>query len=127
MRHYFTALLLIGALTASGGAAQAHHSFAMFDQENLIELEGVVQEFRYTSPHSLIILVVKEKDGSTQAWSLEGAAPTALVREGWTNKTLKPGDELKMTIAPLRSGAPGGSWSAGKITYKDGRPVAEPQ
>ena len=28
-----------------------------------------------------------------------------------------------MIIAPLRSGAPGGAWSADKIKFKDGRPV----
>jgi len=95
----------------------------MFDQENPIELEGVVQEFKFTSPHSFIILAVKQQDGSTQLWSLEGAAPSALVRDGWSSKTLKPGDELKLTIEPLRSGAPGGSWSVRKTKLKDGQPI----
>jgi hypothetical protein len=46
-----------------------------------------------------------------------------LVRDGWSSKTLKAGDELKMTIEPLRSGAPGGSWNVGKTKFKDGRPI----
>jgi hypothetical protein len=117
------ALLLSGAFIATSGAAMAHHSFAMFDQENPIELEGVVQEFKFTSPHTFIILVVKQQDGSTQAWSLEGGAPSALVRDGWSSKTIKPGDELKMTIEPLRSGAPGGAWNVGRTKFKDGRPI----
>jgi hypothetical protein len=123
MRREFTALLVSGVLIAAGGAAMAHHSFAMFDQENLIELEGVVQEFKFTSPHSFIILAVKQQDGSSQAWSLEGAAPSNLVREGWSSKTIKPGDELRMTIAPLHSGAPGGSWTVQKTRFKDGRAI----
>jgi hypothetical protein len=118
-----TALLLSGAMTVTGGAALAHHSFAMFDQENPLELEGIVQEFKFTSPHTFIILVVKQQDGATQTWSLEGGAPSALVRDGWSSKTLKAGDELKMTIEPLRSGAPGGSWNVGKTKFKDGRPI----
>jgi len=101
----------------------AHHSFAMFDQENPIELEGVVQEFKFTSPHTFIILQVKQPDGSTQLWSLEGGTPSTLARDGWSSKTLKPGDELQLTIEPLRSGAPGGSWAAGKTKFKDGRPI----
>jgi hypothetical protein len=117
------ALLLSGAFFATSGAVLAHHSFAMFDQENPIELEGIVQEFKFTSPHTFIILVVKQQDGSTQAWSLEGGAPSALVRDGWSSKTIKPGDELKMTIEPLRSGAPGGAWNVGRTKFKDGRPV----
>lgn len=121
------ALLLSGAFIATSSAASAHHSFAMFDQENPIELEGVVQEFKFTSPHTFIILVVKQQDGSTQAWSLEGGAPSALVRDGWSSKTIKPGDELKMTIEPLRSGAPGGAWNVGRTKFKDGRPIVVSQ
>jgi hypothetical protein len=111
------------AFVATSGAALAHHSFAMFDQENPLELEGTVQEFKFTSPHTFIILEVKQQDGSKQLWSLEGAAPSALVRDGWSSKTIKAGDELKMTIEPLRSGAPGGAWSVSKTKLKDGQPI----
>jgi Family of unknown function (DUF6152) len=122
MRRQMTALVSC-AFVAASGAALAHHSFAMFDQENPIELEGVVQEFKFTSPHTFIILQVKQPDGSTQLWSLEGGTPSTLARDGWSSKTLKPGDELQLTIEPLRSGAPGGSWAAGKTKFKDGRPI----
>jgi hypothetical protein len=122
MRRQVAALLMSAMLITTTGAL-AHHSFAMFDQENAVELEGIVQEFKFTSPHTFIILVVKQEDGSTQTWSLEGGAPSALVRDGWSSKTLKAGDELKMTIEPLRSGAPGGSWNVGKTKFRDGRPI----
>jgi hypothetical protein len=122
MRRQLAAILVSAALIATSEAL-AHHSFAMFDQENPVELEGVVQEFKFTSPHTFIILVVKQEDGSTQTWSLEGGAPSALVRDGWSSKSLKPGDELKMMIEPLRSGAPGGSWNVGKTKFRDGRPI----
>jgi hypothetical protein len=95
---------------ALGGAAIAHHSFAMFDQENPIELAGAVQEFKFTSPHTFILLKVN-KDGKDTVWNLEGASPSALGRDGWSSKTIKPGDELTMKIDPLRSGAPGGAWN----------------
>jgi Family of unknown function (DUF6152) len=116
-------ILVAGALAGGGGHALAHHSFAMFDQESQIELEGVVQEYRFTNPHSFIYLTVRQADGSTVTWSLEGQSPSALVRDGWTGKTLKPGDEIKMKIAPLRSGAPGGAWIASQITFRDGTPL----
>ena len=122
MRRQLTAVVSF-AFVAASSAVLAHHSFAMFDQENPIELDGVVQEFKFTSPHSFIILAVKQQDGSTQLWSLEGAAPSALVRDGWSSKTLKPGDELKLMIEPLRSGAPGGAWHPRHTTYKDGTPI----
>jgi Family of unknown function (DUF6152) len=93
----------------------------MFDRDNQIDLEGVVQEFKFANPHTFIYLVVKQDDGSTVTWSLEGQSPGLLVREGWTSRTLKPGDELRMRIAPLRSGAPGGAWAADQISFRDGR------
>jgi hypothetical protein len=88
------AALAGSAFVVTSGAALAHHSFAMFDQENPIELQGVVKEFKFTSPHTFIIIEIKQQDGSAQLWSLEGGAPSALVRDGWSSKTLKPGDEL---------------------------------
>jgi len=118
------ALLVSGALAVTSGAALAHHSFAMFDQDNPIELEGTVHEFKFTSPHSFILLRVKDQDGSVTVWNLEAGSPTALSREGWTAKTLKAGDEVRLTVEPLRSGAPGGAWNVNKIKYKDGGPIA---
>ena len=114
-------LLATGALALTAGTTLAHHSFAMFDRDNQVDLEGVVQEFRFVNPHTFIYLAVKQDDGSTVIWSLEGQSPSTLVRDGWTNKTLKPGDEIKMRIAPLRSGAPGGAWAADQISFRDGR------
>jgi len=114
-------LLATGALMLLAGPTLAHHSFAMFDRDHQIDLEGVVQEFRFVNPHTFIYLAVKQDDGSTVTWSLEGQSPGLLARDGWTSKTLKVGDELKMRIAPLRSGAPGGAWAADQISFRDGR------
>src|SRR5262245_22940314 len=123
MRKQFSPFLACGALLAFSVAALAHHSFAMFDQENPIELEGTVKEFKFTSPHTFILLEVKGKDGSSTVWNLEGASPSALVRDGWSSKTLPAGTELKMKIDPLRSGAPGGAWGVAKTKMKDGKPI----
>jgi len=123
MRRRLFAVLTGGAVIAMAGAAMAHHSFAMFDQENPIELEGIVQEFKYTSPHTFILLQVKGPDGSITVWNLEGATPSALAREGWSAKSIKAGDELKMKVAPLRSGAPGGQWTSEGTKYRDGKAV----
>ena len=93
-------LLATGALALTAGPTLGHHSFAMFDRNNQIDLEGVVQEFRFANPHTFIYLAVKQDNGSTVTWSLEGQRPSLLVREDWTSRTLKPGDELRMRIAP---------------------------
>ena len=123
MGRQLALLLAAGALALTTGRTLAHHSFAMFDRDNQVELEGVVQEFRFVNPHTFIYLAVRQDDGSTITWSLEGQSPSNLARDGWTRTTLKPGDELRMKIAPLRSGAPGGAWAADQVSFRDGRPL----
>ena len=78
-------LLATGALALTAAPTLGHHSFAMFDRNNQIDLEGVVQEFRFANPHTFIYLAVKQDNGSTVTWSLEGQSPSLLVREGWTS------------------------------------------
>jgi len=41
--------------------ALAHHSFARFDADRQVTLEGIVQEFMWTNPHAWIILEVDRK------------------------------------------------------------------
>jgi hypothetical protein len=119
--------LIFGMLCAAVGGAAAHHSMAMFDQQNPVELEGAVQDFRFVSPHTFILLQVKGTGGdSATTWSLEGDSPSHLARDGWTSKSLKSGDQVKLKISPLRSGAPGGLWTSERIFYGDGKPVVEP-
>ena len=122
MRRGLTALSASAVYLSTIGVAIAHHSFAMFDQENPIELAGSVQEFKFTSPHTFILLKVT-KDGKDVVWNLEGASPSALVRDGWSSKTIKPGDELVMKIDPLRSGAPGGAWNVKNTKTKEGKAI----
>jgi Family of unknown function (DUF6152) len=122
-RQKLMAALAGAGLLALTGNVTAHHSYAMFDADNPIELVGVVQEFKFTSPHSFIMFKVKQQDGSVTTWSLEGLSASALVRDGWSSKVINVGDELRLTISPLRSGAPGGAWSPSKVNFPDGRPL----
>src|SRR5277367_3913972 len=127
MKLQSTSLLAGLAWTAATGIALAHHSFAMFDAEHPIELTGMVKEFRFVSPHTLLILEVKGPDGATKDWMLEGGAPGLLVRDGMSGKSLKPGDEITAKINPLHSGAEGGSYQPQLLKFKDGRPVVAPK
>ena len=69
------AALAGGILMVAGGSAPAHHSFTIFDTQHPLELTGTVQDFRFASPHSLILLEVKGADGKNTIWTLEGASP----------------------------------------------------
>ena len=106
----------------SRGALLAHHSFSMYgDQPTL--LEGTVLEFKYTNPHTFIIVRAKGEDGRTAIWKLEGPSPASLAREGWSSKSLKPGDQIKMTIYPSREDKTGGVYYPRFMTFRDGRAI----
>jgi len=121
------AALLAAAALATAGGASAHHSFAMFDALHPKEITGTVKEFRFVSPHTILIVTVKGEDGVEKDWILEGGAPGLQVRQGLTSKSLKPGDEITVTINPLHSGAEGGSYQPSQVKFKDGTPVAKPR
>ena len=116
--------LINGALVMVGDPALAHHAFAMFEFGSSIEIEGTVQELKFVNPHAFIILKVRGKDGRVENWTLEGQPTAMLEREGWTRATLKPGDQIRATIAPLRSGGTGGSWNPQELTFRNGKAVA---
>lgn len=124
MKSRLTAFAAGGAFAVMSGAALAHHSFAMFNTENPIEISGTVKEFRFVSPHTILIVNVT-KDGVTKEWILEGGAPGLLVRDGMRASALKPGDEIRLTISPLHSGAEGGSFVPLAVKFKDGSPVVK--
>lgn len=90
--------------------AGAHHSFAMFNQEKSITIEGTVKEFQFTNPHCWIQLMVARPGAAPVEWSIEMGGPGSITRQGWKPRTLAAGDKVTVTIHPLRSGQPGGSF-----------------
>jgi hypothetical protein len=109
----FVALSLFAALPAS-----AHHSFAMFDSENQVRMEGTVSKFQWTNPHAYIDMDYVQ-GGQTKRYVIECASISILKREGWTFNMLKPGDKITIVIAPLRDNQPGGLLK--QIKLADGR------
>jgi len=104
------AFTLFGVLLPTGNTS-AHHSTAIYDSDNPIELQGRVMEWQFTNPHTFIILAVPDKKGNEITWNLEGQNTSLMYRRGFTPDSLQPGDEILVTVRPLHSGAPGGNYS----------------
>ena len=112
---------LFAPFAAVTSTALAHHSPVMFDQAQPLTLTGTVREFQWTNPHSYIQVVVKNAQGQDEEWNVEMAAPTYLYNLGWRPGTLKSGDAVILTVAPLRKGGNGGLLL--KATTADGKPI----
>ena len=97
-----TTRLTVGAVAAAGvclllsaGPAWAHHAFAAeFDANLPIRLQATVAKVEWINPHSWIHVDVKNDDGEVERWMVEGGNPSALLRRGFTRKSLPVGTEI---------------------------------
>lgn len=98
--------------------ALAHHSFAMFDETRTTTISGVVEEFQMIQPHSWLQLVAVDSHGKQHEWSLEASAPGQLMKGGWQQTSLRPGDKVTVSLHPLKDGTNGGELLT--VTLPDG-------
>lgn len=124
MRPIVPALLLTAAC-ALFAPAQAHHSFAMFDQATRTTLVGVVTEFQWTNPHAFIHIEVAAQGGGKEVWDIELNSPNNLKRSGWKADSVKAGDKVTLVTNPLRdlSQHKGGLFVS--VTLPDGKVLGD--
>ena len=109
------------SLAFAAPAAQAHHSFAMFDRDKVLTLDATVKAFQWTNPHSWIQLNVPDATGKPVEWSIEWGGVSGLYKQGVRATSLKTGDKITVLANPLKNGNPGGM--ARKITGADGQQI----
>ena len=115
--------LLFTALVLASAMVSAHHSSAGIDRAKSVELVGTIRQFSWTNPHSWMEVDVSDGKGGTLTWKVEMTSPAYLVRAGWKSTTVKTGDEVKVTVRPLRDGSPGGLFVS--VLLADGRTFTE--
>ena len=119
--HAYKIFLPVLLLSLVSTASLAHHSFAAFDTETELAISGEILRFDWTNPHTHTVLRVVDDAGSVVVWNIEGMSHDYLGRRGWTRTTLRTGDVATITIYPLKSGAPGGTFL--RAVLEDGTAV----
>lgn len=86
----------------------AHHGNAAFDVGKTLELKGTVTEWIWANPHCWLKFDVRDESGKTVNWVVEATNSADLMERGWSRLMFKPGDQVTVSLEPVKSGAPVG-------------------
>ena len=119
-------ILLTGTVLTPVPLLAHHGSGVSYDTrvEQLITMKGIVKEWVWRNPHCFIIYEVTDTDGKAVQWTAETSSTFSMTGKfGWSRSTLNPGDEITITVAPSRAGAPAGLLY--KVVASDGEVLIE--
>jgi hypothetical protein len=95
---------LLTAFAAASAPAAAHHSFTIYDLEQELAFEGIVETLELRNPHLGLKLAVTKNDGTTGTIDfIEGPAANMLLRLGLDPLEISPGKPIRAVGSPLRT------------------------
>jgi hypothetical protein len=116
-----TTILVVAAIALSMVSARAHHAFGgEFDANRPVLLKGSVVKVEWVNPHAWIHIAVKQPDGKTEVWMVEGGSPNSLLRAGIKKDSLPVGTEIVVDGYQARDHTLKRA-NGRNITYPDGR------
>jgi hypothetical protein len=90
-------LIIVGVLMFLALTANAHHATTTNFTQELITVEGVIEQVRYQNPHSSILIKITSADGEQKYWLIETGAKTTLQRKGVNLDRLVVGEKIRAT------------------------------
>jgi hypothetical protein len=91
----------------------------MYDTKMETTLKGIVTDFLYRNPHVFLHIDVKDEGGTVKTWAIEMSTITNMASRGVYKSTFKPGDEVSVTVNPMKDGGTGGRYLS--LTAADGK------
>lgn len=114
------ALVVVTLAAVAAVPLAAHHSFAAeFDAKQPVLFKGTVTKMDWINPHVWIHMNVMQPNGKTEAWMVEGGAPTVLFRRGFSKTSLQAGTQIVVDGYRAKDGT--NKMNAREITFADGR------
>jgi hypothetical protein len=84
----------------------AHHGAAALDTGKEITLKGTVTEWTWSNPHCFLQFDAKDETGTVRNWAVETQNPTTMTQRGFSRTAFKAGDEVTVTLEPVKNGQP---------------------
>ena len=97
----------------------AHHGAANYEMEKRVTIKGTVTDWLWSNPHCVLQLDTTDDSGQAVHWVTETENPSSMIRTGWTKDAIKIGDQLTITLVPIKGGRPVGRIA--EIVLPDGR------
>ncbi len=92
--------LIASMLILQAAPAVAHHSWAPYDLQQEVRLEGVVTEYKWANPHTYIQLQTTADGGASDLWEIEASSAVVMRNRGWSPDTLAVGDRVIVYANP---------------------------
>jgi hypothetical protein len=99
------AIAAVGVLLVSVPLV-AHHGAAALDTGKEVTVKGTVTEWIWSNPHCFLQFDAKDDSGAVRNWAVETQNPTAMTSRGWLRTSFKAGDEVTVTLEPVKNGQP---------------------
>jgi len=80
----------------------AHHGNAEFNTEKTVTVRGTVTEWFWANPHCFLKFDEKMANGQVRHWVVETSNPPDMINNGWSKYSLKPGDEVTVTMHQVK-------------------------
>jgi hypothetical protein len=109
-------LVMVMAITTP---VWAHHSAAGYDLSKTLSAQATLKEFRWSSPHSAAVFVIKGPDGKPQSMTVASSSPAMFVKQGFQPRDFQVGDKVEITWHPAKSGHLGGMLAS--VKFPNGR------
>jgi predicted extracellular nuclease len=107
VRSKLTTIFLVAVgLLAVSVSLFAHHGNAAFDTGSKVTVKGTVTEWYWANPHCFLKFDVTDDKGNVVHWVAETSNPSDMVNRGWAKQSLKPGDEVAVTMQVVKGGNP---------------------
>ena len=100
LKDSFSACLVLGLIVFVPVLSSAHHSVFPYDMSTFLELEGLITEVRWRSPHIRLKIAAENDSGETIEWELEGDSINAAMRRGLTRESIRVGDRVRIAGNP---------------------------